>query len=83
MSIKVIQKPEKKEDGIKYPCLMISKQGQILLVTKIKGGLPTQKRFVGTNINGVGYHLGFYSDNWSTLDFDVYEGSITLSNTDN
>ena len=82
MSLKLIEEEfsETKED--EFPCLMYAKhfdKKQILLVTGIhREGVSCN--YIGTNVNGVGHSVGYYSKGLSTRSFKPYYGQITIKN---
>lgn len=72
----------KKENKIKYPCLMICEHGKgsviILAYKEIQG-----KYLCGTLLHNSfpnEYILGEYTEDWIKNDFALFEGAITLSN---
>ena len=70
MRFEVNEKPS--APTIKYPCLMRTRDGLIVLVVARGSGTvvkPTTE-----------YEPGYYSDAWNTDDFTPFTGSVTLSN---
>ena len=55
-----------------YPCLKISKLGNIVLFTEPETGVR-----VSTDAN---YNIGYFSRSWDMSEFTPFTGSITLSN---
>lgn len=55
---------------IPFPKLMISDEGQIVLMTEAS---------CGTNVNGKVHPIGFYAENWSPC-FRDFDGSVILQN---
>lgn len=64
-------KVEVNETEIKFPCLMVSETGQIVLMVKPKSGFVIKSR-----VNTIGY----YSCNWDMSCLAPLNESITLSN---
>jgi hypothetical protein len=62
----------KKENKEKFPCIMKSNHGSIVLFTEECSGVVLS----GSIYNKVGDYHG----NWDMLNFIPFEGSITLSN---
>ncbi len=76
-----------KKNELKYPCLMISKFGPIVLVTSCKeyghmsGTVVANNPVVGMmGFSPKKYKIGEYNNTWVRSVFEVYTGSITLSN---
>jgi len=69
MKIKINNKEQNTE--IKFPCLMISKDNGIVLMTE-----PEK----GTVLNNFPNPIGYYSEEWYMPNFKPFNGSITLSN---
>ncbi len=61
----------------KCPCLMETKNGVIILMTRIDSDTGTGVGTVvtGNNINSVGFH----TDSWDVEQLSPYEGRVTLS----
>ena len=53
---------------------MIFEKKQIILATGRKAGGNT---LIGTNINGIGHPIGFYSDSWDSAMKD-WSGDVTI-----
>ena len=69
MKVEINNKEQNNE--IKFPCLMISKNGGLVLMTKNK---------VVIVLNNFPNKLGTYSEDWHMENFTPFNGSITLSN---
>lgn len=64
-------------DDVSFPMLMsapIFDKHQIILVT---GKNKAHDCYIGTNVNGVGNDLGYFSDRWS-LGLKPFYGTVTL-----
>lgn len=80
MAIKITE-TDFTDDSISYPCLMAGRIGnkkQIILVTGVKEHEHTGKNYVGTNVNGVGYDVGYYSDSWVYDQFKPFYGQVII-----
>lgn len=68
----VIKKTKEIEFKPEYPCLKISKSGNVVLFTEHKMGFR-----VATDSD---YQLGDHSTNWDMAEFTPFTGTIELSN---
>lgn len=73
MKVEVKEVQEKKD--IKFPCLMRSTSGLIILAIGIK-----DSDLKGTVLFSITHTLGFYSESWNRDSFVPFNGSVTLSN---
>jgi len=71
--MKVTVKETKAEGEIKYPCLMIYEDGDIVLFESAKKGVMFRN-------NDSGYKVDLYSTCFSTDRFKPFYGTITLGN---
>ena len=69
MKIEINNKEQNTE--IKFPCLMVSKNGNIVIMTKQKEGFAVKHN---------SEKIGYYSTDWDMSVFKPFTGSITLSN---
>lgn len=69
----------KKEEELKFPCLMVNEDGTIVLASNFKDGLFSAFILVSKTdcINAGEYHR-----KWDVTFFKPFHGSITLSNED-
>jgi hypothetical protein len=78
MAIKVsVEKVNNK--GLNFPCILSHPHfddQQIILAISYD---EEQSCFIGTNINGIGWPVGHYSEGWDK-DFKPFPGVVTLSN---
>jgi hypothetical protein len=85
--IKVKTTDETAKIDNKFPMLMYSHIGnkiQIVLMTGINDGKKDHTRkdcLIGTNVNGIGWPVGYHSEDWASIDsWKPYLGEITLTN---
>ncbi len=67
---------EKKNQELKFPCLMINKLNMILLVMGKEAEMPG---YTGIMLINEG-HKPFYHNNFNLNDFTVFDGKIVLEN---
>lgn len=73
--MKITVNEEKGKNLVEYPCLMVSKDGDIVILFVSEGR--------GLVINALGdceWGIGAYYDDWTMSRFEPFNGSITLSN---
>lgn len=58
-----------KTSEIKYPCIVIDKLGQTIMLYEYRKGF---------NINGIGWPMGYHSESWAQWEFQPFYGKITL-----
>jgi hypothetical protein len=70
MKIEITEPSDKEE--VKFPCLMISKNGRIVLFHAYEKGIALND-WASSNI-------GDYSESWFMPTFKPFKGKVTLSN---
>ena len=60
----------------KFPCLLRSENGAILMAT----GLKNDCTVIGTVIKPTNKKLGQYSEYWDRAQFSLFTGTVTLEN---
>jgi hypothetical protein len=69
--MKIEIQPEQKVEEIKYPCLMIAYDGDIVIMLQYKEGVI---------IKGIDHEIGYYATTWDMRYFKPFKGKITLEN---
>ena len=76
MLIMVEENEKNIQDITEFPCVMISTNGEVCLIT----GEDDGGTYIGTNINGKINPLGEYSEYYKKSEFRPWNGTITISN---
>jgi len=72
--MKVVEKINGTAKESEYPCLKIYKDGLVVLFTGWRKG------YVLKSINTESYSIGYYSDSWYEEGFNLYSGTLEISN---
>jgi len=70
----VVEMQKDVHNDIKYPCLMISSVGRIVMFNSYKCGVQIN------TVSSGNLEIGDYLNCWAIEDFKPFNGSVTLSN---